>query len=829
MASSLSSALYLVHTNKESDPADNCFVAQDGIQNDDPTPMHSHHPKEGGEEEEQEPVSTIQLLQRQVTQQQHQIETLMQHVLRETTIPKSTNKRSTNHNQAVDAQPHYEDFPERPANPSVAAGDLSNNHATEPTMSLPNSISSSSAVELSVPIEAISAMEPTETMSSSSSSPPVDPLILLPQQKQQSAVKKVMLFIDGTWLYYSIHERPAKDCPLIQRYGRGWQLRYDMNWTALPDILSHAVAQQLEQQQQRTKSRAVIQQQDTIVNTDNQSHTTNSFDPIPPRKSLFRPLQQQSKDEPQPPRDLVHLEWVQSSVYTSYKADTSTSSYRYKLFQELQAANFDVHMMETVGKSEKCVDIQLAVEMLHYATTPIITNDDDDDSLDSTNNNRNNGAYDVALLLTGDKDFMPAMIRTRQKKKLVGLVSMRRGCNRALLDTEDLGCCDFDVIWLEDYLDRLVVPKPNTMDPFTATTNKGRSSIMNDGSFPTPTVSRFTLHKVISDFLQAGKLPRVQSRDLGRYLKVLRFGHDSTILDELKHCYAGLNQFLTVSGYYTLEFDSFREDSTDHSYWISLNEDAPRLLVAEAARTTFSETEKEFFTSYSIEPLINGRLKVYSRTLLQAFVKRDYGDDKSAVNGAKSNRDAGVGSYKLETFDYYSFTVPKLKQACRDLGLSVSGTKATLLDRLNEYAKDLPDQEEKRASIPIRHVSESPIRHVTERKSYRIPVVNEAVSSHLKNLMEEYLQARGGNCGSRDIGRYLNANQPSKSETDSTTTNKTALNELKSAYGTLRAFASSFPENFSVLPNERTANSFSNNNEGGDFEFRVTLKTKKSK
>ena len=46
-------------------------------------------------------------------------------------------------------------------------------------------------------------------------------------------------------------------------------------------------------------------------------------------------------------------------------------------------ANYDVHMMETIGKGEKCVDIQLAVEMLHYATVP--------------------NAYDMAVLLSGDK------------------------------------------------------------------------------------------------------------------------------------------------------------------------------------------------------------------------------------------------------------------------------------------------------------------------------------------------------------------------------------------------------------------------------------------
>jgi len=45
----------------------------------------------------------------------------------------------------------------------------------------------------------------------------------------------------------------------------------------------------------------------------------------------------------------------------------------------MRDANYDIHQMETIGPGEKCVDIQLAVEMLHYAT---VTN-----------------AYDIAILL----------------------------------------------------------------------------------------------------------------------------------------------------------------------------------------------------------------------------------------------------------------------------------------------------------------------------------------------------------------------------------------------------------------------------------------------
>lgn len=49
------------------------------------------------------------------------------------------------------------------------------------------------------------------------------------------------------------------------------------------------------------------------------------------------------------------------------------------MYNDMREANYDIHQMETVGPGEKCVDIQLAVEMLHYAT---VTN-----------------AYDIAILL----------------------------------------------------------------------------------------------------------------------------------------------------------------------------------------------------------------------------------------------------------------------------------------------------------------------------------------------------------------------------------------------------------------------------------------------
>ena len=74
------------------------------------------------------------------------------------------------------------------------------------------------------------------------------------------------------------------------------------------------------------------------------------------------------------------IEIVRVSVFTSYKKSTDPNSFRVKMYKEMADANYDIHMLESVGNGpEKCVDISLAVEMLHYAT---VTN-----------------AYDVAILL----------------------------------------------------------------------------------------------------------------------------------------------------------------------------------------------------------------------------------------------------------------------------------------------------------------------------------------------------------------------------------------------------------------------------------------------
>lgn len=86
---------------------------------------------------------------------------------------------------------------------------------------------------------------------------------------------------------------------------------------------------------------------------------------------------------------------------------------------------------------EKCVDIALAVEMLYLATVP--------------------DAYDIAVLVTGDKDFIPVLERTRMLGKRVAICATRGNVSQDLIHPQ-ARTRDFDIIWLDDHVDELLVP-----------------------------------------------------------------------------------------------------------------------------------------------------------------------------------------------------------------------------------------------------------------------------------------------------------------------------------------------------------------------------------
>jgi hypothetical protein len=67
-------------------------------------------------------------------------------------------------------------------------------------------------------------------------------------------------------------------------------------------------------------------------------------------------------------------------------------------------------------------------------------------------------AFDIAVIVTGDKDFIPALEKTRMRAKKVAICSVRSSCNKDLIKPESR-VRDFDVIWLDDYVDDLLIPR----------------------------------------------------------------------------------------------------------------------------------------------------------------------------------------------------------------------------------------------------------------------------------------------------------------------------------------------------------------------------------
>lgn len=518
---------------------------------------------------------------------------------------------------------------------------------------------------------------------------------------------KVMVFIDGTWLYYSIYGRRFKDDVISQKLGRNWKMESTPDWSSLPSISCQALLQ----------------------------------DP-------------KSKWSPRP------IEVSRVSVYSSMHRETSKDSRRYEMFSEMIKAGFDVNMMETTGPNEKGVDIQLAVDMLYYATVP--------------------DAYDVALLLTGDKDFLPALIRCRQKGKRVGLVSMRTG-SVAFEDTPNLK--DYDTIWLEDYLSQWI--RKMTPEELTkSTARKKAMSAEHTGqqssqfadygntrqqyskvSTPAnirkhnPKISSYTLKRVVTNFIAKSGETHVSSRDIGRHLKALVVS-GQPLLDEIKAVYGGLYQFLIISEIYVVVADSRRNEK---GFWVSLDGDGNKLEKNPGDDETLSGEEKTFLETY--EQWTPNKMEenyFFTTANPDPMLQMMSADPNPSAN--KNGPEGGDSS----SIDYGSLTIPELKEICREKGLKISAQKKSdLVERIEAHVKnDALRRQETKTTMSL--------------------------EDYLISLTAEYLQASGGQANSRNVGRYLAANKGSSGR------GTTALSELKERYGSLNTFIKGIP-NFYIV------------------------------
>mmetsp|Transcript_14112 Transcript_14112/g.32837 ORF Transcript_14112/g.32837 Transcript_14112/m.32837 type:complete len:711 (+) Transcript_14112:41-2173(+) len=525
---------------------------------------------------------------------------------------------------------------------------------------------------------------------------------------------KVMLFIDGTWLYYSIYERDFDRDVISQKLGKEWKIESTPDWSSLPMVACQGLLKD-----PKSKWSAIMP---VGIDDSNDMESTTA-----------------SKQPPVRPIEVARV-----SVYSSMHRDTPKDSLRYKMFADMIKAGFDVNMMETIGKGEKCVDIQLAVDMLYYATVP--------------------DAYDVALLLTGDRDFLPAVIRCRQKGRRIGLVSMRTG-SLAFEVTPNLK--DYDTIWMEDYLSEWIRKKTPEELKSSSVLRKRSFSTASKTRQTSSQISPYILNRVITNFIKKSGEPQVSSRDIGRHLKALSV-NGNPMLDDIKAVYGGLYQFLIVSEIYDVIADSRRAVK---AFWVALHTDENGFQEEDPVqKETLSDDENKFLAQYNEWVPVN-KNKEYDFTM---------NEPDQLLQQSNSTLETYESSFKLEgsssTVDYNALTIPELKTICREKGLKVSAQKKVeLVERIEAHLKENLQHENADAEI-------SPERY-------------------LKALVLEYLQASGGQASSRDVGRYLAANKTSyrrRSRHESGGPPVSALSELKEIYGSLINFVKRMPNFYFV-------------------------------
>lgn len=273
--------------------------------------------------------------------------------------------------------------------------------------------------------------------------------------------------------------------------------------------------------------------------------------------------------------------------------------------------------------------------------------------------------------------------------------------------------------------------------------------------------------------------------------------------------------------------------------------DTSKILIDEFKRTQFfTKEEKEFLEDYKVDKYINDasyiKTEVASeeiKSVPQNTIEEDDDDNIIDISDLENleNKD---GNDSPPAMNFGQLTVASLKELCREKGLKVSGKKDELIERLEEdrrleheiiqkqrmQAKESSPRTRQRSAAQRISSNTTPIvdtmQTVNNIYAAALPQMDASrhsrsadtgLSAHLENLIKEYLRASGGKASSRDVGRYLAANGASRRGS------KSALTELKEAYGSLLSFLRLRTNLFVVIDEEGY---------GGHYGFEIKLKHK---
>jgi cold shock CspA family protein len=203
---------------------------------------------------------------------------------------------------------------------------------------------------------------------------------------------KLMLFIDGTWLY--------KNNPrLSESYGDS---NFRVDFGKLPTVLSEEIEKSLG---------------------------TNTVDVV--RTYLFGSyaINYDASDEPAAVRRRDFFDVLKEEYH--YEVEIYPINYMGRRLRKADRIPSD-----SFEPKEKCVDIALATNMLYLAAIPY--------------------AYDIGVAIIGDRDFLPMLQNVRKLGKRVAIASIKGSCAEEFSDPRDEARVkDFDIIWIDDLLHKL--------------------------------------------------------------------------------------------------------------------------------------------------------------------------------------------------------------------------------------------------------------------------------------------------------------------------------------------------------------------------------------
>lgn len=203
---------------------------------------------------------------------------------------------------------------------------------------------------------------------------------------------KIMVFIDGTWLYRSSYS-------LSKSYGDS---NFKISFGKLPIVLSEEVAK-------------------SILTTGVDVVRTYLFGSIPAHYDL--------EDDYKVIRMQEFFDLLKEEHH--YEVELFPINFMGKRIRRA-----DRDPKDFFEPKEKCVDVALATNMLYLAAIPY--------------------AYDIAIAVIGDRDFIPMLQHVRKLGKRVAIASVKSSCAYEFSDPcDEARVKDFDIIWIDDLLHKL--------------------------------------------------------------------------------------------------------------------------------------------------------------------------------------------------------------------------------------------------------------------------------------------------------------------------------------------------------------------------------------